>query len=239
MTPPAETAAVREESNRADAIYRTLWDAITEQALVPGTRLPEDVIGERFGVSRTVVRSALNRLQADRLVEQKRNRGAFVASPTQAESRQVFEARRFVEREIALALGAVMAPAQIALLEAHVAKERDARDRGDERLSIKLSGQFHTLIAEMHGNEVLRAFLSELVSRTSLILALYGRPHVADCSVAEHEQIIAAFRAGDGQAVAQVMQQHLAEVEARADLTPARSAPTDVRDVLGRYAAKA
>jgi hypothetical protein len=47
------------DADRAGSIYRTLRHAIIEQALAPGAKLPEDAIGERFGASRTIVRSAL------------------------------------------------------------------------------------------------------------------------------------------------------------------------------------
>ena len=62
--------------DRGTAIYRALRHAIIEQALPPGSKLPEDAIGEQFGASRTIVRHALGQLAAEGLVELKRNRGA-------------------------------------------------------------------------------------------------------------------------------------------------------------------
>ncbi len=53
---------------RSDAIYASLRRAILEQALKPGTKLPEDSIGDTFGVSRTSARNALVRLSSDGLV---------------------------------------------------------------------------------------------------------------------------------------------------------------------------
>jgi DNA-binding GntR family transcriptional regulator len=67
--------------DRISVIYRALRHAIIEQALAPGAKLPEDAIGERFGVSRIIVRSALSQLAADGLVELRRNHGASVATP--------------------------------------------------------------------------------------------------------------------------------------------------------------
>ena len=80
-------------ADRGAAIYKALWHAIIEQALQPGAKLPEDAIGEKFGASRTIVRSALARLAAEGLVELRRNRGAAVATPSWNEARDIFDVR--------------------------------------------------------------------------------------------------------------------------------------------------
>jgi DNA-binding GntR family transcriptional regulator len=85
-------------TNRARLIYRALRLAIIEQALEPGAKLPEDAIGERFGASRTIVRSALGRLAAEGLVELRRNRGAAVATPAWEDARDTFDVRLGLER---------------------------------------------------------------------------------------------------------------------------------------------
>jgi DNA-binding GntR family transcriptional regulator len=68
-TPAGGTALTR-----SGAVYRTLKRAILEQAVPPGAKLPEDSIGERLGVSRTLVREALLRLSTEGLVELRPNR---------------------------------------------------------------------------------------------------------------------------------------------------------------------
>ena len=69
-----------------DAVHDLLKKAIIEQALKPGMRLPEDTVGEQFGVSRTIVRHALVRLENQGLIVTRRNRGAFVAGRRYGES---------------------------------------------------------------------------------------------------------------------------------------------------------
>lgn len=85
------------DADRAGSIYRTLRHAIIEQALEPGAKLPGDTIGERFGASRTIVRSALGQLAAEGLVELRRNRGAAVATPAWEEARDTFDVRLGIE----------------------------------------------------------------------------------------------------------------------------------------------
>ena len=144
-------------SERAAAIYRALRHAIIEQALEPGAKLPEDAIGERFGVSRTLVRHALGQLAAEGLVELRRNRGAAVAKPELGRGARHL---RRPARPGAAGRGAARRtahrPSRPARLEEHVANEEAARGT-NEPLSIRLAGEFHTLLAEMTGNALLDA----------------------------------------------------------------------------------
>ena len=219
---------------RSEAVYRALRQAIIEQALLPGTKLPEDVIGARFGASRTLVRRALSRLEADGLVEFRMNRGAAVARPSLDEARQLFGLRVVLESEVLRQLSGRLDAAKVAVLTAHVDREVEARRRGGPE-SIRLAGEFHIVLAEMTGNAVLTRYVGELVSRASLILAAYARPHSADCAIDEHRQLIGILERGDTEAAIAAMAAHIGNVEARADLTPARP-PVDLAAVLDAYA---
>ncbi|HJZ21979.1 MAG TPA: FCD domain-containing protein, partial [Bradyrhizobium sp.] len=103
------------------------------------------------------------------------------------------------------------------------------------RVSIRLAGEFHTRLGEMAGNALLARYLGEVVSRTSLILALYGRPHSADCAVSEHREIVAALRDRDADTAIAVMDHHLGSVEHRALLDQVRDGRFDLGAVLSRY----
>ena len=83
-----------------ERVYRTITESVLSQRLVPGTKLPEMPLASLFGVSRAVVRRALQRLENDHLVELRPNRGAIVAMPTPEETRTIFEARRVLERSV-------------------------------------------------------------------------------------------------------------------------------------------
>src|SRR6478736_2330138 len=193
--PPVVPKSARPASNgntdRVGAIYRALRHAIIEQALSPGAKLPEDAIGERFGASRTIVRHVLGQLAAEGLVELRRNRGAAVATPSWDEARDVFDVRLGLERLIVSRLAGRLTADQIKRLESHVDDEERARG-ANEPLSIRLATEFHIVLAEMTGSPVLTRYVSEVASRCGLILALYSRPHSAECAVSEHRAIIAA-----------------------------------------------
>ena len=92
------TGKTAESSDKVSVICRALRRAIIEQALEPGAKLPEDSLGERFGVSRTIARHALGQLAAEGLVELRRNRIAVVATPSWQEARDAFDIRIQLER---------------------------------------------------------------------------------------------------------------------------------------------
>jgi DNA-binding GntR family transcriptional regulator len=227
------------KSTRVDVACKALRQAIIEQALPPGTKLPEDELGARFGMSRTLVRAALAHLQSEGLVDAPARRTATTAKPTLDEAKEVFEVRRTLEREVVRLVVERWRPEFGAELEGHVREEEAARKAGEARVSIRLAGEFHTKLGEMSGNGLLRRYLGEVVSRCSLILALYGRPHSADCAVNEHREIVAALRGRNADAAIVVMDRHLGSVEDRALLDQGRGSQFDLGAVLSRYAGAA
>lgn len=223
---------------RSEAVYGALRRAIVERALRPGDRLPEDPIGERFGVSRTSVRSALARLHGEGLVEMRRNRSAAVASPDPEEAREIFEMRRCLEQEVVRRLAGRLGERALAALERHVRLEEQVGEP-DGAEATRLADRFHVLLAEATGNRLLARYVQELVSRCALILALYGRPHSSECAVNEHGAVVAALRGGDATAAVAAMGHHLGEVQARCFAEEAGEPGRDLQAVLERYAVAA
>lgn len=221
--------------SRSDAIYASLRRAILEQALKPGTKLPEDSIGDTFGVSRTSARNALLRLASDGLVEIRPNRGAAVAMPTLEEAVEVFALRRCLEREVIERLCKRMPRDGIDALISHVKEEERALKASSPR-SIRLAGEFHILLAELTGSKLLIDFVSQVVSRSSLILARFGRPHSAECGIDEHIQLIESLKRQDQNTAVEIMNHHLHAVEDRAKVDDGEDGP-DIAEILARYMA--
>lgn len=228
------TADVGATTFSDEEIYRAVHDAILDHRLTPETKLTEDALGDVFGVSRTVVRKALLRLAHENMVRIRPNRGTVVASPSVEEARHVFEARRVVESSIVGIVGKSISADKIDELRTIVVRERAAHDARDRRKWIRLSGQFHICLAEMAGNDVLTAFLTELVSRTSLIIALYESQGAAACSLDEHLAIIDALEAGDPGHALTLMNQHLVGCEKKLDLEPMATRP-DLTQVFADF----
>jgi DNA-binding GntR family transcriptional regulator len=212
------TAAKRRRGLTDRRIYSEIYSAIINHQLRPATALQEDALAKAFGVSRTVIRKVLHRLAHERLVELYPNRGAFVAKPSIEEARQIFEARRAAECFIIEKLVFTISDEDIAKLATIVKAEALALGDGKNRRRVKLSGKFHRELAALVGNDVLRNFVNELVSRTSLIIALYESPGAVPCSYNEHIEIMDALKRRDGKKAVQYMEHHLRHVEAQIEL---------------------
>lgn len=224
-------------SARADQIYERILGAIVEQVLPPGTKLGEEQLCEIFAVSRSVIRRVLFRLAGEHVVELVPHRGAFVAEPSPEAAREVFAARRLLEAHVVRELQRIgLQRDQVARLRRHLARERAAHARADRRAVIRLSGELHLLFAELAGNRVILRFLRELVSRTSLIIAIYEAPGVPCCPSDEHAALIEAIIGGRGEPA---MRAHLEDIEASLRLDRAPPVVQDLRDALAAPAAAA
>jgi DNA-binding GntR family transcriptional regulator len=214
-----------------EIVHLAIYDAVMDHRLPPGIKLTESAFSSFFGVSRTVIRKALFRLSQKGIVELRPNRGAIVASPTPEETHCVFDARRLIERELIRALAEKHTRKQIQELKALVRREKSAQQKRDARTLVRLTGDFHVRLAEFAGNPVLADLVNSLVSRTSLVIALYEAPGVPACPTHDHSELITLIEAGNGSAAGHAMTQHLNEIENRLDLSAAHG-PLDLNEVF-------
>lgn len=228
-------AEVRAGSRISDRdIVDKVRRAVLMQRLPPGTRLPEVTLGEVFGVSRSVVRKALTRLASEHVVDQRPNQVARVRAPSIEETRETFAARRLVEGEVAALLAGRLDAASRARLAAQARGEIEAHGRGDEPARIEHSLAIHHLLAEHSPNRVLGAMLTDLILRTSIVIALYKRLNLASCFLeGDHTALLTALEQGDAQVAREGIQHHLESLEALLDLRP-REASIDLMAILGR-----
>lgn len=213
-------------------IAERVWLSIAERRLRPGVQLKEGQMAEIFDVSRARVRQALAVLQRDGLVTIIPNRGAFVSEPSVEEARDVFFVRRTIERSIVERLCQRIAKKDVARLRAHVALERKAADEGDTTGCIKLSGGFHLLLAEIAQSDFLFGIMRDLITRTTLITAIYRVADRHNCGPDEHDALVMAIAAGDASKAVALMLHHLEHVESELDLSGTREVPRDLRAAL-------
>lgn len=203
----------------ANDIVERVVSAIMEHRLPPGIKLVEEKLAAAFGVSRTKIRQALTTLAKDGLVKLHPNRGAFVASPTVQEAMDLFATRRLLEPEVVRKVIERAGKPEFKRLHAHLASEDEARARGDRRAIIKLSGEFHMLLAELGGNTYISKLMNELCPLTCLIIALYDAPQTPSCPENEHAAIVDAIERKDGERAVRLMMDHLAHVEGELQLS--------------------
>lgn len=217
----------------AAEIGERIWLAIAERRLRPGTRLKEEQLAEIFGVSRARIRQALAGLEREGLVRLLPNRGTVVAAPTVDEAGDVFFTRKVVEERILDRLTERIGPRDIAALRDHVARERAAAAADEISDVIRLSGGFHMRLAELLGSEFLISTLRDLISRSSLITAVYRDTAHFNCGPDEHARIIDCLEAGDIDGARTLMRAHLDHITESLDLNVERQIESDLKRVLG------
>lgn len=241
-TAPTAASNQREAPSRKmsqnDHIYDEMFSAILEQRLAPGTKLSEDTLGEIFGVSRTVIRTVLQRLAHERIVQIHPNRGAFVSEPSPEEAKEVLRARGLIEEGIVREAVRRHSQEDIAELRQSVAAERVSLNEGDHEAWVRLSGNFHLTLAKIAGNQTLAAYVKELVSRTSLIIVQYQKGNLSPCSCDEHTDIIKAIEAGDEGAAVTLMRAHLQACEDQLNLQE-REVKGDLYSIFAKPSPKA
>jgi DNA-binding GntR family transcriptional regulator len=216
-----------------EQVYDRIHGAVLDHRLLPGTKLKEVALAEVFGVNRNVVRRVLARLAFAKLVDQKPNRGATVATPTIAESCDLFAARRAVEGAIVDIATRRIGAGETRKLRALAQKERETYARGDSRAGLKMSLQFHRDLAAIAGNRVLAELLDQLMARTPLvILAFQGRGTGNRCNDDEHGAIVDAMASGNPAKAVAAMTAHLSSLESALDLTVRGEPRTDLAELF-------
>jgi DNA-binding GntR family transcriptional regulator len=195
-------------------VYEQLRDEILSGTLTTGAQLVEARIATDLGVSKTPVREALIRLQRDGLVEIEPYRGARVIEPAEADVREILELRILLECHIARDLANRRPPDVLDSLERTIEECRRALQTGDDARVHSALTEFSDVIAEAGGNKRLGKALDELRSVLLLIANTSLRsPGREARSLAEHERILAAIRAGDAEAAAAATEAHIRSIE--------------------------
>ncbi|MDN0081732.1 GntR family transcriptional regulator [Crenobacter sp. SG2305] len=216
-----------EGSTKDEQVYERIFSAIIAHRLRPGDRLPEDALAETFEVSRTVIRKVLQRLAHERLVNIQAKRGAMVSKPTVEEARNVFAARRLIETGVMDQVVDRLTPAALEELRELTRAEDRALEAGNQRLALQLSGEFHQRLLDVAGNEELSTFLAQLLSRSSLIIAVYGPGWKGASHCESHTVLLNELEAGNVDALRQTMGEHLDELEAALNM---EAVDTDLPD---------
>ncbi len=187
--------------------YGLILDAIDAGLYRPGDRMVESELAERFGVSRTPIREALQRLETQRLLNRD-GRSLIVASLDHNQLAELYAVRAELE-----GLAARLAAQHAAPEEVRVLREMVEEDRGllnDPTALARANRRFHAQIHRASHNRYLVQQL-DLVHRTmallaSTSLAVEGRPEKA---ISEHDAIVRAIEARDGDAADQALHAHI------------------------------
>lgn len=213
-------------------VYTGVEHAILEQRVPPGMRLAENDLAEIYGVSRTIVRAGLQALAQAHLVTLRPNRGASVANPSPREAREVFEARELLEPRSAREAALNAKPKDIADLRRHALAEHKAMQDNASGLALRLSGLFHVKIARIANQQTITEFIESLVSRSSLIIALYWTKSTTRCDENCHNALIEALERNDPDNSEQLMRSHLVDMHSALQFGNADTGQKSLKDML-------
>ena len=224
--PAAGSPSATPDADMERRICEAVYESVMSQRLTPGTKLPEAAICDLFGVSRSVARKALQRLAHEHVVDLHHNRGAVVAEPTPEDTRQIFQARRALEAALLPLAAARATRADYASLRKQLRDEHALLHRAGQPAWARQASAFHVRLGELSGNTILHGYLAELVSRCSLIVALYEPPGNAACEHGEHVLIVDMMERGDVAEAVRTNDNHLADLERRISLERPQPAQT-------------
>jgi DNA-binding GntR family transcriptional regulator len=190
-----------------------LREAIITGRLQPNERLVESHLANSMGVSRTIVRVALARLELEGLVEHERHRGARVRFVGESEAVEILEARSVLEGLAVRRAAERATPEEIERLRAILEQMRELREADDLLGVSEENARLHTLLLEIGGhgtaNRLISTLKSQMVRFQYRTVLLPGR---SERSLQEHEAIIDAIAAGDPDAAEAAMRTHLSHV---------------------------
>jgi len=195
------------------AVTEALRAAIIAGEYAPKQRLVEIDLCERFGTSRFILRSALQELAAQGLVEFQRNRGARVREVSLTEAIEITEVRILLEGLLAARAAERVSKPDAAMLRRLVKDMRTAVAKSELLTYSELNAQLHAAIRDLGGHETASRLLRQLRDQTvrhQFSLSLVpGRPAV---SLPQHEAIVAAITARQPEQAEQAMREHLRSV---------------------------
>ncbi|MCC2275080.1 MULTISPECIES: GntR family transcriptional regulator [Streptomyces] len=207
---PSTTAPAVRRPPAAERVYTHVKDAVLHRRYEGGTLLTEGDLAEAVGVSRTPVREALLRLEAEGLLKLYPKKGALVLAVSAQEIADVVETRLLVEKHAA-GKAVPAAPALIARLEELIDDMRAQAAAGDLAAVSVSDRAFHAEIVRSAGNRILSGLYEQLRDRQLRMgeAVMHAHPDRIAKNIAEHTEILDALRSGDAEAAIRVVDRHV------------------------------
>jgi DNA-binding GntR family transcriptional regulator len=214
---PADGAGDAPQESAADRAYAFVKRQIISGAYAGGTLISEGEVSAAVEVSRTPIREAFLRLEAEGLLRLYPKRGALVVPVSSSEIRDVLDARLVVEQHaVRRAIEAGRHHELAAELRAVLGKHDDPQAPRDASRFTDLDQQFHFALVDAAENALLAGFYRTLRDRQLRmgIAALLRDPGRYDAILAEHATLADLIDAGDAEVAAGTLASHIAATRA-------------------------
>jgi DNA-binding GntR family transcriptional regulator len=206
------TTTIAKQPPAAERVYTHVKQAVLDRRYEGGTLLSEGELAEAVGVSRTPVREALLRLEAEGLLKLYPKKGALVLPVSAQEIADVVETRLLVELHAAEKV-APASPQLAARLE-ELEEQKTHAAAGDLAAFAVADRCFHAEIVRAGGNRILAQLYDQLRDRQLRmgVATMNAEPDRIAKNIAEHTEILEALRAGDTSAALTLVQRHVSWV---------------------------
>lgn len=217
----------------ADAVYATLRDAIIEGILEPDERLSEELFAQQFSVSRTPIREALLRLEAEQLATRIARRGLVVRRISADEVLEIYAVREILDGFAARLAASEASPPEVSRLRWINKQLGTAVTATDYSRVMALNIQFHEALLEGSHNGLLQQFARQVHDRVRRLPRTLSYSGSTELAVLEHEQVVKAIEQHDGEAAERAARSHIVSTrDARLRETPPAASPHQGRSLL-------
>ncbi|MFI0472531.1 GntR family transcriptional regulator [Halomonas sp. HMF6819] len=206
--------AKRNPPSIKEKVYFHIRNKIIKSDILGGEFIEEEEVTDELGVSRTPVREAFSRLEAERFIDLIPRKGARVRQITGQEIIDIYETRRLIEIHAAMRICKEKIDVPPAMYTYHEAMIVDTHDIDFYEHIINDSG-FHGAMVDAIGNPVISDVYKSIQERKMRVAytALSIRPDRLSVVTEQHQKIIAALANHDTDEVASLLEKHLLPVE--------------------------
>ena len=193
-----------------DTIYTQIKTMMYNQDLAPGQKLIYQDLAQRLNVSTTPILQALHRLESAKLVRYEQNKGFFVAEITEAETRQLYQAREALEVYLIPILAEKLTKKRIQEIRNTFRNQKDSSAPNYRRRLMLTDADFHLTIARASGNQVVVDLLHTVMERIYLKYRaeFLGEERIVRV-LKQHRQILASLQKKDVETAIQLTREHI------------------------------
>lgn len=208
--------SLKPQKSLVEQVYERILDAICDGTLPAGARVTQDELAARLQVSRQPVMSALGLLRQQGFLIERGRRGLQVAPADRRHFDAIYELRSVLEPWAASLAAQRMTPELLARGRALVEQGKRVAAAGDARATLQADIDFHSFIYEASGNPlVLESMQLHWQHLRRSMGEVLQRPRFTEKVWREHEKILDAIAAGDGDAAARLIAEHVREARDR------------------------
>ena len=193
-----------------DRAYQELKTMLLDGSYSPGTFLSERKLGEQLGMSKTPIRAALERLEAEGFVATAPQQGIIVRELSLRQIREHYEIRAALESYIVQQIAGKLIPEQILALEKNLETQKTCIILGDIRGHVEADAEFHQLLAGFLGNDEIQKVMQhqrDKMFRVALQIS-QKNPTRMNASLDEHISIFEMIRDGDEKQAVALVREH-------------------------------